>query len=43
MSPAAIDKYKFYGRFPIGDSTRSGSWKCYYDLEGKKKKKEVKR
>lgn len=37
MSPAAIDMYKFYGRMPIGDSTRNGSWKYHYNLEAKKK------
>jgi len=37
MSPAAIDMYKFYGRMPIGDSIRNGSWKYHYNLETKKK------
>lgn len=37
MSPAAIDMYKFYGRMPIGDSVRNGSWKYHYNLEVKKK------
>lgn len=37
MSPAAIDMYKFYGRMPIGDSIRNGSWKYHYHLEAKKK------
>jgi len=37
MSPAAMDMYKFYGRMPIGDSTRNGSWKYHYNLEAKKK------
>ena len=37
MSPAAIDMYKFYGRMPIGDSIRNGSWKYHYNLEAKKK------
>jgi len=37
MSPAAIDMYKFYGRMPIGDSVRNGSWKYYYNPETKKK------
>jgi len=36
MSPAAMDMYKFYGRMPIGDSTRNGSWKYHYNLEAKK-------
>jgi alpha-galactosidase len=37
MSPAAIDMYKFYGKMPIGDSIRNGSWKYHYHLEAKKK------
>ena len=37
MSPAAIDMYKFYGRMPIGDSVRNGSWKYHYHPETKKK------
>jgi len=37
MSPAAIDMYKFYGRMPIGDSIRNGSWKYHYNLDTKKK------
>lgn len=37
MSPAAVDMYNFYGRFPIGDTVRNGSWKYHYDLETKKK------
>jgi alpha-galactosidase len=37
MSPAAIDMYKFYGRMPIGDTVRNGSWKYHYNLETKKK------
>ena len=37
MSPAAIDMYKFYGRMPIGDSVRNGSWKYHYNPETKKK------
>jgi len=37
MSPAAIDMYKFYGRMPIGDSIRNGSWKYHYNPETKKK------
>jgi len=37
MSPAAIDMYKFYGRLPIGDTVRNGSWKYHYDLETKKR------
>ena len=37
MSPAAIDMYKFYGKLPIGDTVRNGSWKYNYDIETKKK------
>jgi alpha-galactosidase len=37
MSPVAIDMYKFYGRMPIGDSIRNGSWKYHYHLKAKKK------
>jgi alpha-galactosidase len=37
MSPAAIDMYEFYGKMPIGDTARNGSWKYHYDLETKKK------
>ncbi len=37
MSPAVIDMYKFYGRIPIGDTVRNGSWKYHYDLKTKKK------
>jgi len=37
MSPAAIDMYRFYGRMPVGDTVRNGSWKYHYNLETKKK------
>lgn len=37
MSPAAIDMYKFYGKIPIGDTVRNGTWKYNYDLETKKR------
>ena len=37
MSPVAIDMYKLYGLFPIGDTSRSGSWKYHWDLETKKR------
>jgi len=36
MSRAAIDMYRLYGLFPVGDTTRSGSWKYHYDLATKK-------
>ncbi|MEM0445383.1 MAG: alpha-glucosidase/alpha-galactosidase [Nitrososphaerota archaeon] len=37
MSPAAVDIYKRYGIFPVGDTTRSGGWKYHYNIETKKK------
>ena len=37
FSPAAIDMYRFYGMYPIGDTVRSGTWKYHYDLETKKR------
>ncbi|MBM7560303.1 alpha-galactosidase [Marinitoga litoralis] len=37
LSPAAIDMYKFYKMFPIGDTVRNSSWKYHYNLEEKKK------
>jgi alpha-galactosidase len=37
MSPAAVDMYKRFGLFPIGDTARSGGWKYHTDLETKKK------
>jgi alpha-galactosidase len=35
MSRAAIDMYRLYGLFPVGDTVRSGSWKYHYDLKTK--------
>ncbi len=37
MSPAAVDMYKRFHLFPIGDSTRNGGWKYHTNLETKKK------
>lgn len=37
FSPAAIDMYRFYGMYPIGDTVRSGGWKYHFDLETKRK------
>jgi alpha-galactosidase len=37
MSPAAVDMYKTYGLFPVGDSVRGGTWKYHWDLETKKR------
>lgn len=35
MSPAAVDMYKVYGLFPIGDTVRGGTWKYHWNLETK--------
>ena len=35
MSRAAVDMYRLYGLFPIGDTVRGGSWKYHYDLRTK--------
>ena len=37
MSPAAVDMYRTYGLFPIGDTVRGGTWKYHWNLETKKK------
>jgi len=37
LSPVAKDMYEFYGKMPIGDTVRNGSWKYHYNLETKKK------
>ena len=37
LCPAVIDMYRFYGRLPIGDTTRNGSWKYHHSLEAKKR------
>jgi len=37
MSPAAVDMYRIYGLFPIGDTVRGGTWKYHWNLETKKK------
>lgn len=37
MSPAAVDIYKRFGLFPIGDTPRSGGWKYHTDLKTKKR------
>lgn len=37
MSPAAVDIYRRFGLFPIGDTARSGGWKYHTDLETKKR------
>jgi alpha-galactosidase len=33
VSPGAVDMYKTYGLYPIGDTARSFTWKYHYDLE----------
>ncbi|MEM1581784.1 MAG: alpha-glucosidase/alpha-galactosidase [Candidatus Bathyarchaeia archaeon] len=35
VSRAAVDMYKFYGLYPIGDTARSGTWKYHRDLKTK--------
>jgi len=38
LSPAAVDMYRLYGVFPVGDTIRSASPWCYHtDLEAKKR------
>jgi alpha-galactosidase len=37
ISPASVDMYKMYGVYPIGDTTRSFTWKYHYNLETAKK------
>jgi alpha-galactosidase len=37
MSPAAVDMYRRFGLFPIGDTARSGGWKYHTDLKTKKR------
>jgi len=37
MSPAAVDMYRIYGLFPVGDTVRGGTWKYHRDLETKRK------
>lgn len=36
-SPAAVDMYKTYGLWPLGDTVRGGTWKYHWNLETKKK------
>ncbi|MGC8570354.1 MAG: alpha-glucosidase/alpha-galactosidase [Caldivirga sp.] len=35
VSPAAVDMYRAYGLWPIGDTVRSGTWKYHWDLKTK--------
>ncbi len=37
MSPAAVDMYKTYGLFPVGDTVRGGTWKYHWNLETKRR------
>jgi len=37
VSPAAVDMYRIFGLFPIGDTVRVGNWWYHTDLETKKK------
>ena len=35
LSRAAVDMYKLYGLYPLGDTARSGTWKYHRDLKTK--------
>lgn len=37
MSPAAVDMYRIYGLFPVGDTVRGGTWKYHWNIETKRK------
>jgi alpha-galactosidase len=37
MAPVAVDLYKTYGLYPIGDTVRNTTWKYHWNLELKKK------
>ncbi|MEZ0345630.1 MAG: alpha-glucosidase/alpha-galactosidase [Infirmifilum sp.] len=37
MSPAAVDMYRSYGLFPVGDTVRGGTWKYHWNLETKQR------
>jgi len=37
MSPAAVDLYRTYGLYPVGDTVRNTTWKYHWNLELKKK------
>ncbi|MEM3659200.1 MAG: alpha-glucosidase/alpha-galactosidase [Thermoproteota archaeon] len=37
MSPAAVDMYRIYGLFPVGDTVRGGTWKYHWNLDTKRK------
>ena len=35
MSPAAVDMYRVYGLYPVGDTVRGGTWKYHWNLKTK--------
>lgn len=37
MSPAAVDMYRRYGLYPVGDTVRGGTWKYHWNLRVKKR------
>jgi len=37
MSPAAVDMYRCYGLYPVGDTVRGGSWKYHWNLRVKRR------
>jgi len=37
LSPAAVDMYKRYGLFPVGDTVRGGTWMYHWDLRTKQR------
>ena len=37
LSRAAVDMYKLYGLYPLGDTARSGTWKYHWSLKTKQR------
>jgi alpha-galactosidase len=37
MAPVAVDLYKTYGLYPVGDTVRNTTWKYHWNLEVKKR------
>jgi len=37
MAPVAVDLYRTYGLYPVGDTVRNTTWKYHWNLELKKK------
>lgn len=37
LSPAAVEQYRMWGRFPVGETARAGGWWFHTDLETKKR------